>query len=213
MSVKKAFAFVKGTDTIVHASKSLEGVEYEWNSRPVHPVLRKWFAYNPRSVTRRTYVERYADSRESTAHVATKMLLQRGTPINCDADARRLLLLLRDVVVECPANNRIPDVTGFVEYCWPYWNLYGQEMHIEVHFENRVRDPGRKADLQALGAPVLEIHLPAKYIKSVEDAIEHHQQYLAFLKYFDVSIVIGIATTPGPEPIATRPPLPENCAV
>lgn len=182
MSVQKPFAFIKDTDEIVHASASREGVEYEWHGGPVHPVSSKWFAYNPRSTARRACVERFTDPSESTAHVATKWLIKNGISINCEADGCRLLLRLRDVALESPANNRIPDVTGYVEYCWPYWNEHGRKMHIEVHFANKVSDRTRKLDLQALGPPVLEIHLQTRYIRKVEDAIEDHRHYLELLR-------------------------------
>lgn len=163
-TVQKPFAFLWGTDIVKHASETREGERYQYDGYEVHPVLKRWFRFNSKGGERRHTVS--TNPKESAGHIVAKSVIKQGIPINCAADGERIHLRLRDVQIETRVDNRTPDVRGIIDYCVPYWHLAGKLAFIEVHFANRVHDTDRIEDLRRLGAPVLEIHLPARYLRS-----------------------------------------------
>lgn len=178
--VKKPFAYIKGTQIVRHASEVLEGEEFEWNGLAVHPVMKKFFRYNPTGTS--TPRETWSNPRESAAHIVTKDLLREEGRLYCVADGREVLLGLRDVTVETRIANTRPDVVGIVDWCAPNWNIAGQRAIIEVHFENRANDPDRVRALREHGIPVLEIHLPKKYLRDVDVPVNEPRRFRALLR-------------------------------
>lgn len=204
-AVQKPFAFLWGTDIERHASETREGERYEYDGYEVHPVLKRWFRFNSTGGERRHTVS--TNPKESAAHLVAKSLIKQGIPINCEADGERVHLRLRNVQIETRVDNRTPDVRGIIDYCVPCWHLSGTMVFIEVHFANRVRDADRIADLCRLGAPVLEIHLPAKYLRSTPIEFDEPARFRGLIRAVLTNGYMAgtwIARTTPPPLIVTR---------
>lgn len=168
MSVEKPFAFLCGaTNILKHASQAIHGERFHWNGVEVFPVSRRFFRYAPGVVVPHAGT-RALNPRESVAHVLAKEQLVKNGRLCCQVSGEMVLLRLTNLVMEVRTDRRTPDVTGTLDWCVPYWHLAGTRMHVEIHFANRVNDPDRIAALRVLGVPVLELHLPKKYLNDAE---------------------------------------------
>lgn len=184
----KSYAFLATQEqpVRVHISQIREGEKYERSGVPVIPVVRnvpkKFFRYAPGAQKYTGFpMGDFKSARESDAHLVTKSIIHRTGRLFCKVGSGYLLLALVDMEIEKSSGSRRPDITGIVGACYPYWNFVGKKMHIEIHFENAVRDPQRIKDLASLGDPVLEFHLPKNYLAERNDLVSNPEKFESLL--------------------------------
>lgn len=97
---------------------------------------------------------------ETAAHIFAKQFYQDRMFFYAVIKGQPLLIRFATCVLEQRLDERTPDLTATILECWPPFFEIGSRFLIEIHATNAVDDNlGRRAALQTLGVPCIEVDI------------------------------------------------------